>query len=349
MILPRAIKISLAVTAVLLVLAVLRGVRENTAMVEREGLLMGTIVRIKAPIRANCPAAKVSEAIGKAFDEMARVEAVFSAYKADSEISKINRLKPGEALKISGETFTLIEKAVKYGSMTGGAFDITVKPFIDIWTKAKAEEKVPLESDIALAMTKTGLKDIQMDAASSTISLGRDGMAIDLGGVAKGYAVDRAIKVLKANGVKSAIVHAGGDMYCLGFKSGDKYWTVGIQHPRKKRAIVFELAVKNKSVDTSGDYERYFMVGSRRYSHIIDPRTGLPIGDDVVSVTVIADDPATGDIFSTALCVLGEGGLRLAESEGLDAVMITKKGSRFDVSMTQGFKERYSVKEKSKL
>lgn len=345
----RAIRASLLSVTIILALIITRVVYQNAPVIEKEEFLMGTIVQIKAPVGINGNAGKVAEAIDKAFGEIARVESVFSTYKADSEISRINHLKKGEALKISGEAFELIKKAIEYGIRTGGAFDITVKPLIDIWAGAKAEGKIPSESDIKDAIDKVGSRDVILASSAATISFNKPGMAIDLGGVAKGYAVDRAIKKLIENGIKNAIVHAGGDMYCLGFKSGSKPWKVGIQHPRDRRSIIYELEVRDKSIDTSGDYERYFMMGGKRYSHIIDPVTGMPIGDDVVSVTVIADDPAVGDIYSTALCILGEDGLRLAKENGVDVVMVKKTGSHFDVRMTEGFKKRYNVKEKSKL
>ena len=327
----------------------LRSCCDNSAVIEKECLLMGTIVQIKAAAGINGGAKKADEAVDRAFAEMSRVEGVFSVYNAASEVSKINRLKKGEEAKISTEAFNLINKAIEYGGRTSGVFDITVKPLIDVWARAKADGKLPSESDIKGAMEKVGSGAVVLDKFRSTILFAKDGMMLDLGGVAKGYAVDRAIKVLKENGVKSAIVHAGGDMYCLGLRSGNSPWKVGIQHPRNAREIIYELEVRDKSVDTSGDYERYFMIGEKRYSHIIDPRTGTPIGDDIVSVTVIADDPAVGDIYSTALCILGEDGLRLAQGAGIDAVMVKKTGGNFDVKMTKGFTERYNVKEKSKL
>lgn len=346
---PRAIIALFFFIMIILALGIMRGIYQSVPIIEKEEFLMGTIVKIKAPVGTDAGAEKVVKAIDEAFGEIARIESVFSVYKTDSEISKINRLKSGETLKLSGEAFELISKAIEYGLKTGGVFDITVKPLIDIWTEAKAKGKIPPESEIKAAIDKIGAKDVVLDNSASTISFRKPGMAIDLGGVAKGYAVDEAMKTLKANGIKNAIVHIGGDMYCLGYRSDKKPWKVGIQHPRKRYSIIYELEVKNKGVDTSGDYERYFMLEGKRYSHIIDPRTGMSIGDNVVSVTVISDDPVLGDIHSTALYILGEDGLRFAKENGIDAVMVKKSGDRFDVRMTEGFKERYNVKEKSKL
>lgn len=327
-----------------------RCIYDNAAVIEKEQFLMGTIVRIKAPIRAAGNAKRTGEAIDKAFAEIARVESVFSAYKDDSEISKINRLEKGEALKISVETFDLISKSVEYNKKTEGAFDITVKPLIDIWAKAKAGGKMPAEGDIKNALERVGSMDILLDKAAGAISFKKNGMAVDLGGVAKGYAVDRAIKILTEYGVKNAIVDSGGDMYCLGAPSKREAWNVGIQHPRDKDKIFLEVKLRNKAVDTSGDYEKYFVSGGKRYSHIIDPRTGYPIGDGVVSASVIADDAATADILATALCVLGREGLKIIDTaSGQDAVIVSKSESGLSIEMTEGLKGRYSVEEKSKL
>ncbi|MFH1189562.1 MAG: FAD:protein FMN transferase [Candidatus Omnitrophota bacterium] len=327
----------------------LHGCSYNPPVIEKECLLMGTVVRIQAAVGGGVGAKKADEAVDKAFEEMVRVEGIFSAYDASSEVSAVNRLAKGEEAKVSAEAFYLINRAIEYGQKTNGAFDITVKPLIDLWAKAKSEGKVPAEADIREAMEKTGPGSVMLDKSRHTVLFAKSGMALDLGGVAKGYAVARAVKVLKESGIKSAIVHAGGDMYCLGYKVGRRPWKVGIRHPRDSRAIVYELEVKDKSVDTSGDYERYFMIGNKRYSHIIDPRTGMPVGDDIVSVTVIADDPAIGDMYSTALCVLGEDGMRLAEKEGIDVALVRKSGAGYKVLMTEGFIKRYNAKEKSKL
>lgn len=346
----RIITLSALLIAVLFVAFMPHCLYDNAPVIERERLLMGTIVRIKAPVGTDCNAKRVDEAIEKAFGEMIRVESVFSVYKADSEVSGINRLKIRETLKISSETFDLISKSIEYSRKTGGAFDITVKPLIDIWVKAKADGKMPAEDDIKDVMKRVGSDDILLDKADGTIAFKKSGMALDLGGVAKGYAADRAIKILMENGIRNAIVNSGGDMYCLGMRSKDEIWSVGIQHPRDKNRIFLELKLKNRAVDTSGDYEKYFILDGKRYSHIINPATGYPVGDDVVSASVIADDAATADILATALCVLGREGLEIIDpARGQDAIVVFEKDGRLNIEMTEGLRGRYSVKSKGKL
>lgn len=350
MTLPRRIAVSSIAIISLSAFFFLRGSYDNPPVIEREELLMGTIVQIKVSVGVNGNAKKVGEAIDRAFAEIARVESIFSVYDPASEISRINRLEKSETLKISAEAFYLIDKAMEYSVKTDGAFDITVKPLIDIWARAKAHGIVPSDEYIKYAMEKVDPSSVLLDRAGLTISFEKDGMALDLGGVAKGYAVDRAIETLKDNGIKDAIVNSGGDMYCLGARSKRQLWSVGIRHPRDSGSIFLELELRNKAIDTSGDYEKYYILDGKRYSHIIDPRSGRPIGDKVVSASVIADDAMTADILATTLCILGRDGLSIiSKIGGSDAVVISKEDNGFITGMTAGFMERYSVKEKSKL
>lgn len=315
--------------------------------VEKTGLMMGTVVEIRAVARRGLTGAQAEAAIDRAFAEMARVEGIFSVYRKDSEISRINTMKAAEKMTLSEETFGLIGKSVAYSAKTGGAFDITVKPLVDLWARAKSEGRLPASEEIDAARGRVGSQYLVLDEGKRTISFAKDGMALDLGGVAKGYAADRAIAVLRKNGVKDAIVNAGGDAYCLGRRSAFRSWKVGVRHPRKPGALIIELPLEDRAIDTSGDYEKFFMLAERRYSHIIDPRSGYPVGDDVVSATVLAPDSTTADILATALCVLGEAGMRLIEGDpALDAIMIRMKGGGLEMVTSKGLR-RYEESEKA--
>ena len=322
----------------------LLGLGKGEIILERTDFLMGTIVQIKVSIKGSADRAAAERAIEKAFEEISRVEGVFSVFKADSEISKINRLGAGRALKISDEVFNLIEKSVEYSKKTDGAFDITVKPLVDLWRAAKASGKLPEEAQLQAALAKTSSRNIVLNKAGKTISFRKEEMALDFGGVAKGYATDMAIFILKENGIRNAIVAIGGDMYCLGRRSANRMWDVGIRHPRKMGTILFRLNLENKAIDTAGDYEQFFLLNGRRYSHIIDPRTGMPVGDNVVSATVVADDAATADILATSLCVLGPGGMKIAKSASAEALIALGGGGGLKTGMTDGFKERYDAR-----
>lgn len=315
-------------------------------VVAKTAMLMGTIVEIKLPISGSLTRAAAQQKIDLALAEVRRVENIFSAYDEDSEVSKINRLHKGDRLKLSEEAFGLIDKAVGLCAATGGAFDITVKPLIDLWAEAKSTGNIPSDEAVRAAAAKTGCQDIILDRSSGTISLGKDGMSVDLGGIAKGYASGMAAAVLRKNGVDNAIINCGGDMYCLGRRSEKEPWRVGIRHPREREEILMELRLENKAIDTSGDYEKYFVAGGKRYSHIIDPRTGYPVVGDVASASVIADNPIIADALATAMCVLGRDGLSvLASMSGIDAIMVLAQNGKMSINMSDETRDKYHVSE----
>lgn len=318
---------------------------EAGRVVEKTKLLMGTIVEIKVPVGPGEDAGRIRQAIDEAFAEIKRIEDVFSVFKEASELSRVNRLKAGEALKLSTEVYDLIKRSLEYSELTGGAFDITVKPLVDLWNAAKTSGRLPSKDELEAARAKVGPQNIILNEAERTISLRQDGVKLDLGGIAKGYAADRAGAILKASGITGAIVNPGGNMYCLGRRSKNELWKIGIQHPRKREGLFLEIMVEDRAVVTSGDYERYFELGGKRYSHIIDPRTGWPIGDAVVSATVIADNSTRADALATAICVLGpKDGLRmLKRMKGVDAFVIFKDGENLKTVASERFEERYEV------
>ena len=316
-------------------------------VIDSTKLLMGSFVQIKVPIYGRVDERSGKKAIDKAFEEIARLEALFSAFKEESELSKINRMNANETFKPSAEVFDLIERDIEYNEKTKGAFDITVKPLVDLWARSKNEKKLPSHADIKKELTRIGTRYIILDKLNKSVSFNREGVKIDLGGAAQGYATDRAIKVLKENGIENALVNLGGDMYCMGRKSKDEPWNVGIQHPRNKNKLFFEVRLEDKAINTSGDYEKYFILNGTRYSHIIDPRTGYPVGGNVVSATIIDDDSTRADMLATALCVLGREGLGAVESiKGADAILIIKDKGALKIEMTRGLRERYAVQEK---
>ncbi len=324
--------------------------KSNSRFLEKERIYMGTVVKIKIPVARGEDEKKIAPIIDRAFEEIGRIEGVFSVFKKDSEISKVNRLKAYEKLKIADETFSLIERSIGYSKETKGAFDITVKPLVDLWNISKVEKRIPNEEDIKNALGKVGSQYIMLDSKDKTISFAKENMAIDLGGIAKGYATDRAIGILKDNGIKNAIVNSGGDTYSMGRRSKSELWKIGVRHPRRRGDVILEIRLEDKAIDTSGDYEKFFTVNGKRYSHIIDPRTGYAIGDNVISATTIAGDGATTDAFATALCILGEDGLKIINSmKGIDAILIFRKGDRLNIRMSEGIKKRYDIVKKSNL
>ncbi len=264
-------------------------------------VMMGTFVEVvSADKRAG----------GIVFEEISRIDGLLSKYKEASDVSRLN--KDG-SLAVSPDTFYIIEKAKEFCQVTEGAFDVTVAPLVDLWGFTDKKYSIPAEEKIKEALALVGSDKIILHNNDNVIEFKTSGMKIDLGAIAKGYAVDCAVKKLKEAGIKSCLVNAGGQVYALGDKFG-RPWAVAVRDPRKE-GFVDRLELKNRAVATSGDYEQYFFKDNKRYAHILDPRTGYPVDSGVASVTVTAPDGLTADALSTAIFVLGkEKGAALARS-----------------------------------
>lgn len=253
---------------------------------------MGTFVEVTSPD---------NRAAGIVFEEIKRIEGLLSKYKESSQISQLN--KSGK-LKVSPETFYIIKKSKEFWQLTEGAFDITVGPILDLWGFTDKKYRLPSEAEIKNTLSLVGSDKIILKDSDNMVKFKILGTKIDLGGIAKGYALDCAVNKLKNSGINSCLINAGGQVYGLGDKFG-KPWRIAIKSPRNQEAIDY-LALKDKSVSTSGDYEQYFIKDKQRYSHIINPKTGFPVNSGVVSVTVIAPCGLTADALSTAIFVLGK-------------------------------------------
>lgn len=287
----------------------------NRELYNEKKFLLGTVVEVVSPYK---------EASGIVFQEIERVEKVFSLYRDDSFVGNLN--KTG-FLNTNFEVFSLIKKAGIFYGITDGRFDITVAPLAIIWKDALKENKIPSEGEIKSALELVGFDKISLDNESKNIKLMKKGMQVDFGAFAKGYAVDCAIKELKEKGIDSAIINAGGDIYCLGTKSSQA-WKVGLQHPRDKNKLLTNLELKDSAVATSGDYEQFVEIDGKRYSHIIDPKTGYPVENDIISVTVVAGDTLTADAVATCIFLLGKDrGRQIFENyKGVQKIIIITRG-----------------------
>ncbi|MBR5156396.1 MAG: FAD:protein FMN transferase [Clostridia bacterium] len=257
------------------------------------------------------------KAIDKAFNRINEIEQKFSAYLKNSEIYKINHSPYNTFVKVDKEVFDLIERAIMFSDITDGAFDITLKPISDLWGIGTKNEKVPTDEEIKSALDKTGWRDVVLDKNTYAVKLKKEGMALDLGGIAKGYASDEAARVLGECGIKNACLDLGGNIVVRGemplglfesIKCGKRSrpFTIGIQEPDAPRGESGQpVTVENGCVVTSGDYERFFEKDGERYHHIFDPKTGMPAKSGVRSATVIAKDGAVADALSTAFFVIG--------------------------------------------
>jgi thiamine biosynthesis lipoprotein len=266
----------------------------------------------------------VERAFGRGFDELDRIEALTTSWRNSSEVSRINEAAGKAAVRVSADTLAIIEKSLWVSSLTDGAFDITVGVYRGLWKFDEDNDgSLPDRAEVTRRRALVDWHDVIVDHAASTVRLRRPGQSINLGGIAKGYAVDAAVKVIRAAGVHDFIVHAGGDLFASGRK-GDREWRVGIQDPRGPHGrIIFEIALTDQAFNTSGDYERFIMRDGVRYHHILDARTGFP-AQGTRSVTLLAGDSFTADALDTALFAIGpERALKIVEGEpGLEAVIV---------------------------
>ena len=265
---------------------------QNKPLYKDTQVMMGTFVEVvSADKRAG----------GIAFEEIKRIENLLSKYNPQSEVSQLNKLGK---LKVSPETFYIIKKAIEFWRLSDGAFDITVAPLADLWGFTGKKYNLPKDEEIKNTLKLVGSDKIILQDKDNVVKFRIPGTKIDLGAIAKGYAVDCAVKKLKEAGINSCLINAGGQIYCLGDNFGTP-WKVAIKNPRGKTVIGY-LKLKDKAVATSGDYEQYFFKNNKRYSHILNPKTGYPADSGIVSVTVVAQDGLTSDALATAIFVLGK-------------------------------------------
>ena len=289
----------------------------NAAWVEKTAPVMGTNVSVELWHPDEKIAAQL---IQRVFDEMWRIDLLMSPFREQSELSRINRQAAKAPVKISQELFDLLQKANAFSRLSQGAFDIT---FASVGRLYDYREGIhPDQTHLDALLPKVNFNHLLFDPRQRTLAFAVDGVQIDLGGIAKGYAVDRAIELLKTAGVAHALVSAGGDSRILGDRRG-RPWHVAIRNPRERSATVVMLPLTDAAVSTSGDYERYFEADGVRYHHILTPATGRP-PNQLRSVTIIGSDATTTDALSTTVFVMGlEQGLALIETlADVEAVII---------------------------
>jgi thiamine biosynthesis lipoprotein len=248
-----------------------------------------------------------------------------SANLADTELDRINRNAGKSPVAVSGELLAVLERAGAYSALSGGAFDPTVGPLVKLWGIGGDEPRLPGEDEVAAALNLVDYRDLVIDREAGTVFLRRPGQALDLGAIAKGYAADQAAGVAKAAGVSRAIIDLGGNVLAWGERRKGEAWRIGIQDPRKERgATLGVIRVKNKSIVTSGVYERYFEEGGKRYHHILSTENGYPVENGLLAVSIVAEFSVDADALSTAVFALGyEKGRALVESRpGVEAVFV---------------------------
>jgi thiamine biosynthesis lipoprotein len=258
-------------------------------------------------------------------ERIAALDATLSDYQPESELMRLCERAGGPPVAVSADLFDVLERSVEMYRASGGTFDVTVGPVVRLWRRSRRDRKMPAPELLARARALVGSDRIRLDRAARTVRLETPGMKLDVGGIAKGYACGEAIAVLKAAGIESALVAGSGDIVVSGPPPGELGWKIGIGPLEAPGAEPRQfLRIKNAAVSTSGDAERYVEIGGKRYSHIVDPRTGLGVVDRA-SVTVVAPDGATADSLDTAAYVLGpERGLELVEATPGAAALIVR-------------------------
>ncbi|HEU0204046.1 MAG TPA: FAD:protein FMN transferase [Burkholderiaceae bacterium] len=287
----------------------------------REEAIMGTAIRVEV---WNTDRAAADAAIDAVMEEMHRIDRAMSPFKPDSELSRINREAAHQAVPISAELFSLLARSIEYSELSDGAFDITFAAAGNLYDYRNGQK--PDDATLATACAAIGYQDLILDPQRLTVRFARRGMQIDLGGFAKGYAVDNGAAILLSRGITNGIVTAGGDSRIVGDRRG-RPWSIGIRHPRRPGEVIAVLPLEDAALSTSGDYERYFEQDGVRCHHVIDPKTGKSPAD-IHSVSVIAPDGLAAEAFAKIVFVLGVGrGMRLVETQqDVDAVVVDAAG-----------------------
>ena len=293
--------------------------------------IMGT--RISAEVWAD-EGVDGEEAIDAVMEEMRRIDRSMSTYKPDSEVSQVNAKAAQAPVRVSDELFDLLMKAVHFSQITDGAFDITYAS-VGFMYDFRRQQK-PSDAQIKHALPAVNYRHLLLDAKTRTVKFTQPAVRIDLGGIAKGHAVDRCIELLQKRGIQHALVSAGGDSRIIGDRFGQP-WVIGLQHPDRKNEVFQRIPLIDAALSTSGDYERYFDEDGVRYHHIIDPHSGRS-ASLVRSATIIGPDATTTDGLSKTAFVLGpEKALQIYNRlPGIDAILVSPDGH---VSYTNGLAE----------
>ena len=242
--------------------------------------------------------------IDLAIKEISRIESLISSWDKNSQTSLINNSAGIKPVQVDKELFDLIYRSIRISDLTQGAFDISYASMDKLWYFDREMKKLPTSQQIAESVSKVGFQNIVLDEKNRTVFLKLKGMKIGFGAIGKGYAADKAKDILIENNVQSGIINASGDLTAWGQKPSGDDWMVAVVNPLNKSKVFSWLPIKNSSIVTSGNYEKFFNIGGKSYSHIIDPRTGYP-SEGILSVTIISENAELADALATSVFVLG--------------------------------------------
>jgi len=325
----------------LLLLLIYCGCGRNQSLVPitKTRFLMDTLVEISV-YNKDIPEDSVSALIDEAFAQIAYFDSLYNNYNEYSYVTYINNNAFNKTVRIDSGLMNLLTTSIRVSELSNGAFDITIAPVIDVWNFGGDTPKVPEERVIQETLKQTGYKSLK--AANNTVRFLKQGMKIDLGGIAKGYVVDRAISLLVKHGITDAMINAGGDIKIICGELTEEKRSVWIRHPRKRDKLFGRFQMDTGSVATSGDYERFFMSDSVRYHHIIDPKTGYS-AKGCVSVTIVADNLMIADAYATAVFVLGpDAGFGFIERmPDVEGIIIYEKNNGLSYKVSSGLIDKF--------
>ncbi|RKD21568.1 thiamine biosynthesis lipoprotein [Caminicella sporogenes DSM 14501] len=332
------ILLSIFLTLIIFSSCTINKINSNIQLTSRTGFFLGTVVTIKLYDNKN-----TENILDLAFDKIKEIEKKMTINAENSEVIKINSFAGKNFVKVSNDTFYVIKKGKSYSQLSKGRFDISIGPIVKLWNIGTENARVPSQSEINSKLDLVNYNDIILDESKKSIMLKKEGMILDLGGIAKGYAADTIVEILKKHNIKSAIIDLGGNIFAYGNKPDGSKWNIAIQNPFSSRGnYIGIVSVKNKAVVTSGIYERFLEKNGKRYHHILDPKTGYPVENNLASVSIIADKSIDADSLSTSAFALGlEKGLDFIEHiKNTEAIFVTKNSK---IYITSGLKNNFKL------
>jgi len=334
--------ISIAIAAIVLLIVIAASSARSSAPLlvsQLTGSTMGTGYIVKYRHVSDVPSVEAMQA--EIEQQLAEINQSMSTYDADSELSRFNHSGSTEWVPVSAPLFTVLTAALEIGRQSEGVFDVTIGPLVNLWGfgPENRTQDIPNADEIAATLERTGHDKLMLDETARAVRKIRADVHVDLSAIAKGYAVDQIAAVFERHGIEHYMVEIGGEIRARGDNAQQMPWRIGIDKPQTHgHAVQKVLVLDNAALATSGNYRNYFMIGDRRYMHVIDPATGWPAESHLASVTVLAETCMLADAWATALLVLGlERGLVMAEQLGLSALFIVDQGGVFFEHVTSHF------------
>jgi FAD:protein FMN transferase len=322
-----------ALAATLLAVLVLPGCRLQSRQPATESFKsMGTLAAVTLGAADRDRLQAVTAEVCAEFD---RLEGLLSTYREDSEISRLAGTAGRSGLRVSPDTYRILELSRTYGELTGGAFDITVGPLVRLWGfGVHPPTAAPEPAEIAATRKLVDFRRLELHGGTAFLP---EGMSVDLGAIGKGFAVDHGTAILHRRGIRAGMIDLSGNIRVIGQAGPGEAWTIGVRNPFDKAQVLGTIALESDmAIATSGNYERFVELGGRRYSHIIDPRTGYPTGG-MAGVTVVCPDATLADAMSTGLFVLGpEAGVRLIRESGCTGALFIPDKDTVEIIVTPG-------------